>query len=740
MKPPASAPEEIFLPSQKGARYLWLGLLIGLVIVLLSLIGAGRALTSPFLLVSLFLLGWFTFNRYNRYRQPYAVLNNFGIQSPHFSYGIKSLTWSNIAAVSLDDYRGAPTLEFSLKQAQSVGFSGGKHGTALLPLTIIDEARMDDLLQALNHRLGFVVVDNRPIVKPHAEEKLFSIDPEKKERLASAPEEIFLPSQKGVRYLWLGLLIGFVIVLLPVVVGKPLTSALPNLLFISIILIVLGWFIRSRYRRPYATLNDIGIQSPHFSHRVKSLAWSDIAAVSLATYGSAPALKFSLKQAQSVGSFGSKRDTAYLPLTLIDDAQKESFLQALDRRLDFVATDNRPMLKQYAEEKQFHEQLRQLSPQPWAVYSLIAINVAIWLLTVALGADAGRAPADKLLLWGGNAASEVQRGEWWRLLTATFLHSGLMHVAMNMLGLYAAGVMVERIYGARLFLLIYLGAGLAGSALSLSFAAQHAVSVGASGAVFGVVGALLVAVYQRRDKLPKTFSSQTLSSMGFFAVYALIQGFSQPGIDNAAHIGGLICGGMLAALLPERFDMDDFRRKSSSRGIAACGLVLIVVTALAALAPRATVDQGRILASMPILQKSMQELEVSMKALQQEAENVRSGKLSEREADDRSRTVFAPKFRQISSDLAQVVLPPGAPGEALLRDTKRFVDLMVETLAMESVYPENPDKPVPANPARAKEIQEEITALSARIVKESAALKQQTHSAAQQRSAKTDRR
>lgn len=141
----------------------------------------------------------------------------------------------------------------------------------------------------------------------------------------------------------------------------------------------------------------------------------------------------------------------------------------------------------------FANRRRALARQPWVSYALVLLNVAVWLITLASGAALMQAPADKMLVWGGNAASEVQRGQWWRLLTAVFLHSGLMHLAANMVALLCAGPTVERVYGSHRFLLLYLGAGLAGSALSMHFSAQHATAVGASGAVFGVAGALLVA-------------------------------------------------------------------------------------------------------------------------------------------------------------------------------------------------------------------------------------------------------
>jgi len=133
----------------------------------------------------------------------------------------------------------------------------------------------------------------------------------------------------------------------------------------------------------------------------------------------------------------------------------------------------------------FANRRRALARQPWVSYALVLLNVAVWLLTLASGAALMQAPADQMLVWGGNAASEVQRGQWWRLLTAVFLHSGLMHLTMNMAALLCTGPTVERVVGSRRFLLLYLGAGLAGSALSLHFSAQHSTAVGASGAAKG---------------------------------------------------------------------------------------------------------------------------------------------------------------------------------------------------------------------------------------------------------------
>ena len=313
--------------------------------------------------------------------------------------------------------------------------------------------------------------------------------------------------------------------------------------------------------------------------------------------------------------------------------------------------------------------------------------------------------------------SAVQKGDWWRLLTATFLHSGFLHVGMNMLGLYGAGVTVERIYGPRLFAIIYFGSGLLGSALSLHFSAQHAVGVGASGAVFGVAGALLVATFQHRENLPKTFSKQTISGIGIFVLYSLVQGLGKQGIDNAAHIGGLIGGCVLAFVLPERFDMEHFRRTVASRTVIALVVISAATLTVVSMAPKAGIDQGKIFASSVLLEQASRRFSEAVRALQQEQEQVKAGKLSEREADDRSRIVHAPVFRKVVEDLSQVTLRPGDLREPLLKDTTRIAELIAESLAMESVLNEDSAKLEPADPVRMREIEAELAQVWARSKK-----------------------
>ena len=476
------------------------------------------------------------------------------------------------------------------------------------------------------------------------------------------------------------------------------------------------------------TLTAEAIESPNLSGKLKRILWQDVECVSVEVVQGTPHLRFDLKPSAGFSDkkqfwTGTNLSRPTLLLSTFTPEVQEQLLDAINSKLLGAAGSNsetQPALTNpLRENREFQEKLEALGPTPWVTYILISLNVLIWLGTVALGASFAQAPADKLLAWGGNAASEVQRGEWWRLLTATFLHSGVMHVAMNMLGLYSAGVLVERIYGHRLYLVIYFCSGLIGSALSLHFSAQQAVSVGASGAVFGVTGALLMAVFQHRDKLPKEFSKQMMSGIGFFVIYSLMQGFAKQGIDNAAHIGGLIGGCLAAFILPERFDMESFRKTFASRAIIAIIAGTIATVGLAAMAPRATIDQARIFASNKLLERGIGEFQIALKAIQQEQADIQAGKLSEREVDDRSRTVHAPAFRIVIKDLSQVTLRPGDRREPMVKDTIRISELFAESLAMDSVFVEGDPKPHPADPARSSQIEAEIKVVAERLKKNS---------------------
>lgn len=541
---------------------------------------------------------------------------------------------------------------------------------------------------------------------------------------STLPDEVFFSSQnsqlgKARKWVWVGLSVG---VLSTVAGSKGSVGSIGfTVIFCALVGVLIDWFLRRQLvtNEAAVTLTQDGIESRLFSGKSKKHRWAAVVGVSLEGAQNARMLQLQLDSAQGFSdkrNFWTGRNEARpaLPLASFESSEQERLYESLRRRLQIstVSESAGSDINPLTEEREFQERLKSLAPIPWVTYGLIAINAAIWLATVMNGAGFIRASPDKLLLWGGNATSEFQRGEWWRLVTATFLHSGIIHVAMNMIGLASAGGTVERIYGHRQFILLYLGSGLLGSALSLHFSAQHAVSVGASGAVFGVTGALLVALLQHREKLPKTFTKQTTSGLAFFIMYSLVQGLSRPNIDNAAHIGGLLGGCLLAYVLPERFDMAHFKTSFARRGVSALVILSAATVSIAAMAPQAKIDQARIFSSNESLVQTMKRFDEAMKTLQQEQAELKAGKISERDVDERSRVLHAPVFRKIADDLSRIELRPDDQRVQLTKGIQRMAELLYESLAMDSVFNEESKTFEPIDPVRAKQIDKEVGLLA----------------------------
>jgi membrane associated rhomboid family serine protease/Flp pilus assembly protein TadD len=150
--------------------------------------------------------------------------------------------------------------------------------------------------------------------------------------------------------------------------------------------------------------------------------------------------------------------------------------------------------------------------------------------------------------WGANIGPYTLHGQWWRLLTYMFLHGGLLHIVMNMWCLWNLGTLCESLYGRWTYAAVYVITGVAGGLASVAWNPE-VLSVGASGALFGLTGALIASFYLGEFSLSGVSIRGTLSSLLFFAGFSLFFGSVSPGIDNACHIGGLISGLILGALI-----------------------------------------------------------------------------------------------------------------------------------------------------------------------------------------------
>ena len=242
---------------------------------------------------------------------------------------------------------------------------------------------------------------------------------------------------------------------------------------------------------------------------------------------------------------------------------------------------------------------------PLATALLIAANVGVWLLQLASGVSPLGASSQALIAWGGNVPLYTLTGDTWRLLTAMFLHGGIVHLGLNMYVLAFTAPVVEYEFGTRRMLAIYFAGGLLASCASVFWAelrsnpfnpvALMTVSVGASGAVMALFGSLLTGLLvptPRFAHLPKHRQPGLNNGLIQAVVINVGMGFMIPGVDNSAHVGGLLGGlavGLLMAIAPSARGAQE----ALARYAATAALVAVCVAALLHHAPQGPLARWR---------------------------------------------------------------------------------------------------------------------------------------------------
>ena len=182
-------------------------------------------------------------------------------------------------------------------------------------------------------------------------------------------------------------------------------------------------------------------------------------------------------------------------------------------------------------------------------YALIAINVLVFLAMVASGISFTQPTPQDVLNWGGDfGPATVGAHQYWRLLTSCFLHFGIIHIGFNMYVLYQIGPFIESVFGRVRYLAIYFFAGLAGSVVSV-WMHPMAVGAGASGAIFGLYGAVFGFLLIQRSSLNPAATKSIARSAGIFVLYNVIYGSMSRTTDLSAHFGGLIAGFLAGIVL-----------------------------------------------------------------------------------------------------------------------------------------------------------------------------------------------
>lgn len=208
---------------------------------------------------------------------------------------------------------------------------------------------------------------------------------------------------------------------------------------------------------------------------------------------------------------------------------------------------------------------------------LVGINAAVFVMMLLSGVPLDTPNTEQLLKWGADFGPLSLGTQPWRILTSTYLHIGILHIGLNMWCLWSLGNLAERIFDRWTYVITYTCCGIAASLASLWWHPM-VVGAGASGAIFGLAGALITALYLGRLPIPKQALRGTMRSLIAFAGYNLVFGAVGGGIDNSAHIGGLVMGLVMGAVLARHLTASPDIRNRWNRGLfVATAVVLFAI-------------------------------------------------------------------------------------------------------------------------------------------------------------------
>jgi rhomboid protease GluP len=297
---------------------------------------------------------------------------------------------------------------------------------------------------------------------------------------------------------------------------------------------------------------------------------------------------------------------------------------------------------------EFYRQLFAATPRAWVTPAIIAANVAVFaVMAWSTGALLGGPGVGDLLDWGANHAPlTVQQQQWWRLVTSMFVHLGLLHLGLNMWALWNLGRFAERLSGNVGMIVLYLVSGVCGS-LASAYWNPHAVSAGASGAVFGVFGAMMGFLLMQRKSVPRRLLRALRSNGLQFLIYNVILGLSIPAIDMAAHLGGLVGGFLCGAVLSQPLSQVTRTRRTLRNALALAMGATVVLAVVLAVPYRVSPLQAALAA--------FQETEpAALGRLQDAARQVEQGELSDAQFADILEQEVLPPWRQVTEQFSQL--------------------------------------------------------------------------------------
>jgi rhomboid protease GluP len=322
-----------------------------------------------------------------------------------------------------------------------------------------------------------------------------------------------------------------------------------------------------------------------------------------------------------------------------------------------------------------HDLLRQRIPKVPVTKLLVILNLLVFLSMLAGGAGLWHSSNAVQLAWGANFGPATQDGEWWRLGTAMFLHFGAIHLTLNLWALWDGGQLVERMYGHVRFAAIYFASGLAGNLSSLVAQKGLAISGGASGAIFGIYGALLVFLWrERRSMLPHEFRWFFWGAAGF-ASLSLILGFLITGIDNAAHMGGFISGLLFGIILSRPSTGTEYlaRKLRRTRLLAAGAFALAIAILVNQIPARAYRWSEEVLARREIGEFLREDVAISQ-TWQHILDEAREGGVSFDELAGRIDSAVGDRYEESFEELSRLPGDPALPSAPTVEKLRRYAE------------------------------------------------------------------
>ena len=322
-----------------------------------------------------------------------------------------------------------------------------------------------------------------------------------------------------------------------------------------------------------------------------------------------------------------------------------------------------------------HDLLRQRVREVPVTKLLVVINLLVFLAMLAGGAGLWHSSNGIQLAWGANFGPATQDGEWWRLGTAMFLHFGAIHLTLNLWALWDGGQLVERMYGHARFAAIYFASGLAGNLSSLVAHKGLAISGGASGAIFGIYGALLVFLWrERHSMLPNEFR-WFFWGAAIFASASLIFGLFITGIDNAAHIGGFVSGLLGGTIFLRVASGTEWpARKLHRTRLLAGGAFAVAVAVLINQIPVRPYRWSEEVSARREIGEFLREDVAISQAWQHILEEAREGGISFDELAGRIDSAVGDRYEESFEELSQLPSDPGLPSSPTVEKLRRYAE------------------------------------------------------------------